>query len=123
LVWGLLEERDSSKDQLLRTLIEAKRALIPLPDEVYQTLAARYEPGWLAEMAHLARKDPDAAGRLEAVPWLEFGRRDKRVVQADLEALYAFLVDSEQDVRAAASFALSALAQDDPEQVCAYILP
>lgn len=121
LTAAVLNPGDIPREQILDFLIGAKAAHLLLPEEAYQQLASRYEPGWLASMAHLAAKDPNRDGRLEATRWLEFGRKDHTVTREDLEALRSLLLDTDQDVRAAAALSLEAMVRDDPERVSALV--
>jgi len=118
LTAAVLNPGAAPREKILDLLIRAKAACLLLPDDAYHQLASGNEPGWLASMAHLAAKDPNPAGRLEATRWLQFGRRDGAVSQEDLDTLRTLLLDPDEDVRAAASYPLEAMARDDPERVC-----
>ena len=124
---GLLEkvicqEKDVPNNIILKTMVELRRHFIAPREELYRVLARRGEPGWLAEHGRRAVTDMDNTCRMEAVRWLQYGRIEDRVVEKDLTALKAYLVDKNKDVRFLAFLALQQFLNDDPSLVVPYAI-
>jgi hypothetical protein len=120
---ALQKEEGLSQDEVLHTLIEARGANLDVRPETYRHLASRGTPGWLAEMGHMAARDPKAAGRQEATRWLRYGRADHTVTRADLATVQSLLLDPDEGVRTGATFALQAMTRDNPEETVHFITP
>ena len=123
LLEALQEERDVSNQEVLDVLVKVAGTSLTMIPAVYETLAARGEPGWLAAQGEEAMQSGDSKRRKEATRWLVYGRPGNAVGAGHLKILQLMLSDKDEDVQSlAASTVIPRYLQDAPDQVLPAIL-
>lgn len=121
LTRAVTTEEDVPLEMVLDVLVAALESNFVAPPEVYEVLAARGKPAWLAAAGRKAATNPTKLKRMEAARWLQYGRTAGHVSKEDLDALQILLSDANEDVRSVATYPLSRMLADDPDQVMAHL--